>query len=388
MFFILIYYGDFLENLSEVLKIIEGGLHGDESKVFNYSNLLIKKLEEMGDNKSANQITKLISKNKTLKIKSKNFEDILKVPVDIESRLPLAEIMYIEPDSINISLNDEIMDNIDEYINLVNKYDEFVEMGVNLNRTLLFFGPPGTGKTQTAKYIASKTKLPLVVVRIDGIISSYLGNTSKNIRSLFDFVEKRPCILFLDEVDALAKLRDDSNELGELKRVVNTLLQNIDSLDSKIPIIAATNHEHLLDPAVWRRFDYKLKIELPELPQRKLLIKKYLAELKIDENILDMIAIMTKGFSGAELESFGKMIKTDIIIGNKTTFTEPELMNSFIKYNTRNKCDKEDFNTSLENKIKFLKSCREQDSKLFKIRTIAKMTNLSQGTVSKMIKEE
>ena len=82
-------------------------------------------------------------------------------------------------------------------------------------------------KTQTAKYISAKTNLPLVTIRIDGLVSSYLGSTSKNIKSLFDFVERTPCLLFLDEFDAIAKMRDDSNELGELKRVVNPLLQNL-----------------------------------------------------------------------------------------------------------------------------------------------------------------
>ncbi|MBA2860857.1 AAA family ATPase [Methanococcus maripaludis] len=376
-----------MEYLPEILKIIEGGLQKDEDKVFNYGQMLIKKLDDEKDERAANQIRKIISKNKSLKLKSKSMADFLKIPVDIESRMPLAELTYVEPDSVLLSLNNAMMANINEYINLMNNYEDFTDRGIKLNRTLLLFGPPGTGKTQTAKYIASKTKLPLITVRIDGIISSYLGNTSKNIRALFDFVQKTPCILFLDEVDALAKLRDDSNELGELKRVVNTLLQNIDSLESKIPIIAATNHEHLLDSAVWRRFEYKLKIEAPDKKQREYLVKEYLKNLDVEENLLKMLVVMTKGFSGAELEVLANVIKTSIIMENKQSFGEKDLMDNYIKYQIRNNCGNGDFNGSDEKNIRFLKICRGQDPQLFTLRNIAKMTGLSLGKVSKMVKE-
>src|SRR4029077_10470965 len=107
--------------------------------------------------------------------------------------------------------------------------------------SLLIYGPPGCGKTQLARHVAEELHLPLLTARVDTIVSSYLGNTSKNIRSLFEHAMARPCVLFLDEFDAIAKLRDDQHELGELKRVVISLLQNIDALDSSITLIPATD---------------------------------------------------------------------------------------------------------------------------------------------------
>ena len=110
---------------------------------------------------------------------------------------------------------------------------------------MLMYGPPGTGKSRLARHIAGELGLELYVARLDGLISSFLGSTSKNIRALFDFAAKTPCVLFLDEFDAIAKLRGDTQELGELKRVVNSFIQNLDSLGPQSIVLAATNHEEL-----------------------------------------------------------------------------------------------------------------------------------------------
>src|SRR5579863_3140015 len=128
---------------------------------------------------------------------------------------------------------------------------------------MLIAGPPGTGKTLLAGHIAAQLNRPLYTVRLDSVISSLLGDTAKNIRSFFDFVPIRGGILFLDEMDAIAKLRDDRQELGELKRVVNTVIQGLDSLDDHAVVIAATNHPQLLDSAIWRRFPYKIELGAP-----------------------------------------------------------------------------------------------------------------------------
>ena len=135
--------------------------------------------------------------------------------------------------------------------------------------SLLMYGPPGTGKSRLARHIAKELGLDLYVARLDGLISSFLGSTSKNIRALFDFAARTPCVLFLDEFDAIAKLRGDSQELGELKRVVNSFIQNLDTLGSHSIVIAATNHQELLDSAVWRRFSYRLALEFPPAELRE-----------------------------------------------------------------------------------------------------------------------
>jgi SpoVK/Ycf46/Vps4 family AAA+-type ATPase len=372
-----------MENIAEVMKLIEAGLQQDQTKVFNYSQLLINKLESKGDVQTADKLKKILKNIKTLTIKAQGYEQILKSPVDTESRLPLAEIKHFPKDSIFLSLNQNIKTDIQEFINLLNNADSFLDKGIKIHRSVLLFGPPGTGKTQTAKYIASQTNLPLITVRIDGLVSSYLGSTSKNIRALFDFVEKTPCILFLDEFDAIAKMRDDSNELGELKRVVNSLLQNIDSIESKVPVIAATNHEHMLDPAVWRRFDYKIKIDLPDVDQRQYLIKEFLNDNIQDDKIFKILVEMTNNFSGAEIETFCNQIRTNLVMDQKSSIQEKDLMDYYIKFKNRNGKGNEKFIDDSENsKLLLAKSFREQNEKVFTIRSLSELTGISIGKLS------
>jgi len=147
---------------------------------------------------------------------------------------------------------------------------------------LLLCGPPGCGKTMTAHAIAHELNLPIAYVRIDGLVSSYLGQTSVNLRKIFSSVSNQNIVLFLDEFDAIAKKRDDGHEMGELKRVVTALLQNFDNMPPNVFLIAATNHEHLLDPAIWRRFNYTINIGYPDADQRSELIHRWFKEYTVE----------------------------------------------------------------------------------------------------------
>ena len=155
----------------------------------------------------------------------------------------------------------------------------------------------------TAYALANELNLPVAYVRLDGLVSSYLGQTSTNLRKVFDAVKNQRIILFLDEFDAIAKKRDDSNELGELKRVVTTLLQNFDNMPVNVLLIAATNHEHLLDTAIWRRFNVTITLELPTEKQRMDMIQQWIDKYKISGKIsTKSLAKVTKGLSGAGIK--------------------------------------------------------------------------------------
>ena len=150
---------------------------------------------------------------------------------------------------------------------------------------LLLCGPPGCGKTMTAHAIAHELDLPMAYVRIDGLVSSYLGQTSVNLRKIFSSASNQNIVLFLDEFDAIAKKRDDGHEMGELKRVVTALLQNFDNMPSNVFVIAATHHEHLLDPAIWRRFNYTINIGYPDADQRGELIQRWFKEYSVETEV-------------------------------------------------------------------------------------------------------
>jgi len=376
-----------MDNIPEILKIIEGGLQKDSFKVLNYAALLTKKLEESGDKGTAKRIKTVIHRTKTLELNPKRPFFTARSPVDSESRLPLAEFEHFDDNEIFISLSPDAFEDVDEFIKLINHGNELTKEDVKLYRSLLLYGSPGTGKSQTAKFIASKTGLPLVTLRIDGIMSSYLGNTSKNIKTLFDFVEKTPCILFLDEFDAIAKMRDDSNELGELKRVVNSLLQNIDSIKNKLPVIAATNHEHLLDPAVWRRFDYKILLESPKNKQRYEIIKNMLNSKLNGEGINSLLMYMTEGMNGAEIEIFIDGIKTKAILNKIKNIDERYIFDIFVKYRNRSyRKERDDYPDQLD-KISIAKSLRKANQKFFGVRMCAKLLGVSKSTAHIQLKE-
>ena len=173
--------------------------------------------------------------------------------------------------------------------------------GLPVRSKLLFCGPPGCGKTISAEVFAAELGLPMFAVKLDQLISSYLGETASNLRKIFDFARKQPCVLFLDEFDALARSRDDSSEHNELRRVVNSLLLFIDRLRPQGFLIAATNLDHALDSAIWRRFDEVIWFDKPD----EQLIARYL-RTKF-RNVPTVFDVKTKagelvGFSYAEIE--------------------------------------------------------------------------------------
>jgi len=136
--------------------------------------------------------------------------------------------------------------------------------GLPIRSKLLFCGPPGCGKTLCAEVFSAELGLPLFVVKLDRLISSYLGETATNVRKIFELARNQPCVMFFDEFDALARAREDSGEHNELRRVVNSLLIFIDRIQPKGFLIAATNLDQALDPAIWRRFDEVLWFDKPD----------------------------------------------------------------------------------------------------------------------------
>ena len=144
---------------------------------------------------------------------------------------------------------------------------------------VLLVGPPGNGKTTLAESVAEALALPFFVVRYELMIGSYLGETAARLKHLFDYVRTRPCILFFDEFDVLGKERGDTHETGEIKRVVSSLLLQIDDLPSYTIVIAATNHAELLDRAAWRRFQFRLKMPKPTRKQMAAFVATFLSRL-------------------------------------------------------------------------------------------------------------
>lgn len=180
------------------------------------------------------------------------------------------------------------------------------EFGLTPSRAVLFTGPPGTGKTLTAGYIASELGVPLITLNLASIMSSLMGQTGKNLQDVLSRAASEACILFLDEFDALAKSRVDTSDVGEVKRLVNVVLQQLDQWPPGGLLIAATNHPQLLDPAVNRRFDTTVEFMLPGFEERvQFLSQSTVTALRSsDEALLRVIALISEGWSLADLDSW------------------------------------------------------------------------------------
>jgi len=155
----------------------------------------------------------------------------------------------------------------DELVEEQRRADLLRAHGFEPRHRVLLAGPPGNGKTSLAEALAYELALPLFTVRYEAVVTSYLGETAQRLRRLFDYVRTQPCVLFFDEFDALGKERGDIHETGEIKRVVTTLLLQLDDLPSYCVLVGATNHPELLDRAAWRRFELRLKLDTPSPKQ-------------------------------------------------------------------------------------------------------------------------
>ncbi|MBZ4402464.1 AAA family ATPase [Myxococcus sp. AS-1-15] len=183
--------------------------------------------------------------------------------------------------------------------------------GLEPTRTILLTGAPGVGKTMTARYLAAEIGWPLFTVDLAALVSSLLGKTGQNLRQALNFGQRNQSILFLDEFDALAKRRDDDSDVGELKRIVNVLLQEIDRWPSTGLLIAATNHPEILDRAVWRRFERVIEVPLPNQQLRRRILEQAMGThgQALESKDLDTLALSTEGMSGSDI---GRLISEAI----------------------------------------------------------------------------
>lgn len=245
---------------NEFLKLARVALAGRTQDI----QLLIYKISKKYKQsfpKMTDELVTLLQESPTRSSPLRKQSDV-PLPVDIDSRLQLLRIEEKPLDHEPV-LSQNIKENIDQILSERRNTKALMKLGLQPSKSVLFTGPPGVGKTMIAKWIAEQLNRPLVVLDLAAVMSSYLGRTGNNIRFVLDYAKSIDCVLLLDELDAIAKRRDDQSEIGELKRLVTVLLQEIDDWPSSGLLIAATNHPDLLDPAVWRRFEMILKFEMP-----------------------------------------------------------------------------------------------------------------------------
>ena len=296
-----------------VIELTDAALAADYTRVRRAANLIARGLSTAGEDAAAKELRSIVRK-RGVPLRTSGYIDTM--PVDAKSRLPLLEEQPWP--EVPLFLRKEVGKVFQEFIRAAQHVDELSAKGLASRSGLLLSGPPGTGKTLMAAHVAARLSSSYFVVRLDAVISSLLGDTAKNVRTIFDFVPSQNAVLFLDEMDAVAKLRDDRHELGELKRVVNTVIQGLDSLDHHAVVIAATNHPHLLDPAIWRRFPYKVDLGFPDAGVRRDLWRHFLFEDRDEQVLSELLATISDGLSGADIEEIGLTARRHAVLDSRT----------------------------------------------------------------------
>lgn len=372
--------------VNELIRIVNGALRLDIDKVRNYTSFLANKLDEAGESSTAERLRKVLQ-DADHELRPTDLRSTRAVPVDTESRFPLLEKVKTHLPEPPVQLLQAQWDVVNEFVSVAKSHALFVDDAHAGALSLVMYGPPGTGKSRLARHIAGELGMDLYVARLDGLISSFLGSTAKNIRALFDFASRTPCILFLDEFDAIAKVRIDAQEMGELKRVVNSFLQNLDSLGSQTIVIAATNHEQLLDAAVWRRFTYRLELLRPDVEARKTMWADFSLPAVFSPKHLEALSDLSEGFSGSDIREAATRLRRKALVEKTKDIALKDAFSVLVNLALRGG-EHPPFAAQLnhQSSASVVQLLRERDARLYSLSLLAELLGHSKPTIHRLAK--
>lgn len=243
-----------------ICALIKSGLEKDEFAIRRTAEAICAEERTIHHDVLANKISNILNSSKPRTINEKVVPSIISSNGNVNQlfveKIPTKRLEQLV-------LNDDVLKTCRDLVEEQTRCDLLRSYGLEPRNKVLLMGPPGNGKTSIAEAIAELMMVPLLTIRYESIIGAYLGETASRLSQLFEYVKTRQCVLFFDEFDTIGKERGDHQETGEIKRVVSSLLLQIDSLPSYVVTVAATNHDDLLDKAVWRRFQIKIELPLP-----------------------------------------------------------------------------------------------------------------------------
>jgi SpoVK/Ycf46/Vps4 family AAA+-type ATPase len=295
-----------------ICELIKYGLLNDHTNFRKAAEALCAEERAKQHTILANKIQDLLSMEKKQSIERNSTVNIVRGGMN-ESTLFWEKIPQKRMDNLILpsAVKDICQGMIDEQL----KSEILQSYGLEPRNKMLLIGPPGNGKTSLAEAIAEALMVPLLTVRYESIVGAYLGETASKLSKLFEIAKTRKCVLFFDEFETLGKERGDAHETGEIKRVVSSLLMQIDSLPSYVVAIAATNHDTLLDKAAWRRFQVKIEIPKPTRDNLEIFFRHFQEERGFEFGILSSnLAKKTLGLSYAEAEELALEIYRQYVL--------------------------------------------------------------------------
>ncbi|KVV10223.1 AAA family ATPase [Burkholderia ubonensis] len=314
-----------MEHFSIVHAICRLALISPSEAMTHQVERLSSALAEEGDSKSAQQIKqllrsaargrdmaprRLVASRGASGLPGEALLPSTVLPADRESGVRLVEAVFPQDSELARPFFPQHLDRaIQLLLSEWRHVSKLRQVGEMPTMSCLLTGAPGTGKTSLALWLAQQLGMPVLIARVDAMMSSFLGTTSRNIAQVFSFANRFQCVLLLDELDSLAKVRDDPNEVGEIKRVVNALLQNMDVRAATGITLGITNHPQLLDPAVWRRFAAQIEVPLPSQEVRESIVRRTLEPVEVSAAVISLIAALMDGGAGSEVRSVATLFK-------------------------------------------------------------------------------
>lgn len=317
-------------------QLIKAGSTGDSEAFRSVSEAIIKDERQKQHHLLANDLEQILYGEHLKQAPKSAHRLIPNAPVDKERGLPLLDIKQPQRSLEEIILPELSILALEELLEEHRRSDILSSYGMKASSKVMFYGPPGCGKTLAAEVIAFELDRPLAIVRLDALVSSFLGETAANLRKVFDFIADHPMVVLFDEFDAIGKERGDSGEHGELRRVVNAVLQMMDAYQGQSLILAATNHEQLLDTAIWRRFDEVIEIPMPNTSQVSQLLKLKLRgvrrQFELDDKQL-INKLVNK--SGSDIERIVRRATKRMIFRSQEFLTIKDLKTALARENQR-----------------------------------------------------